>query len=274
MKIRKVHTLFKKYSFSGVLYGSTINRHGALVTTFAQTRKIKTVNLQHGLLGEIGHLPVNAHLNFVWGKSHQDYLLAFGAPKQKIKMVPPVFIRNNSLGLSDFTDKRSVPPAPPLKVLVALQPLGAQHNHTMIRRIENAAKRYPGKVLVSYKLHPDQSRKLYQKQIRSSSSKLLSHSGNSLHNLMKWCDIIITPYSTVAYEGLLCKKAVVFYGRPQPFYYLKGCATFVKTEEDIKKLFLQLIKHPTFLSTLINQLSLKDNIKNHSYAPLAIENYL
>jgi len=91
---------------------------------------------------------------------------------------------------------------------------------------------------------------------------------------MKWCHLIITPYSTVAYEGFLWKKPVVFYGSPRYFYYLKGRPEFISSKADTNKLFLQLIKNPNYLSTLSRQVSLKDKVVTSPSSHLIIENKL
>jgi len=272
--IRKVDTLFKKYSITKVLYGSTINRHGALIATFAQSRNIKSINFQHGILGEIGHLPVNADLNLVWGKSHRDYLESFGAPSRKIKIVPPIVIGRNYLNSPNRQKECALQKTEPIKILIALQPLGLRFNRTMIRHIENAAKRFPGKIFIHYKLHPDQKRNNYATLIHSAHAKLYSHEATTLQNLMKWCHFIITPYSTVAYEGFLCKKPVVFYGSPTHFYYLKGNPKFISSAADTNQLFLQLVKKPSYLATLSRQTSLKDKVEPFPISPLIIENKL
>lgn len=277
IKIRKVHTLFKKYSFTKILYGSTINCHGALITTFAQSRKINTANFQHGLLGELGHLPVNAHVNFVWGESHRDYLVSFGAPSSRFKIVPPVFIRSNTstpLPFSDNQKIRSLQKSQPIKILVALQPLGLRYNRKMIKNIEKAANKFKGELFIYYKLHPDQQRKNYKDLIDSAHASLYSHGETTLQNLLHWCNLIITPYSTVAYEGILYKKPVFFYGSPKRIYYLKGSPKFIRSESDIALLFFRSIKNPTFLSTLSKQLPLKDKAANMSLNLLEIENNL
>ncbi|WP_096439215.1 CDP-glycerol glycerophosphotransferase family protein [Alteribacter populi] len=251
--IRKVNTLFEKYPISKTLYGSTINRHGALITTFAQTRNVQTINFQHGVFGEVAHLPVNADVNLVWGESHKKYLESYGVPADKIMIVPPLFPRS----LQSRTPFHSISHQKK-RVLVALQPLGYGFNKKMIQTIEKAAQPLANRLLIRYKLHPDQRKRRYSTLINPNYSTMYNHGSFSLHTLIEESDIVITPFSTVAYEALLLEKPVVFYSKKTTIYYLRGTPIFVKEFGEFKQLFSKISSEPTYLSTLVAMTKLKD----------------
>ncbi|MBZ5751977.1 CDP-glycerol glycerophosphotransferase family protein [Metabacillus rhizolycopersici] len=263
--IRKVHTLFDKYSISKTLYGSTINRHGALITTFAQSRNIETINFQHGILGELGHLPLNADLHLVWGKSHEEYLKTYGAPSEKMKIAPPHFPKSAKIAYikkspkGDYFLKTNVP-FNQINILVALQPLAESFNKKMIQNIEAAANKFSGKLFIHYKLHPDQSSRSYKNLVTSTNSKLYTHGTVSLQDLIDKSALIITPFSTVSYEALLAQKPVAFYSKPRNIYYLQGKPSFIFSLDEIYKLFSNIIYNQTFLFKLFSQVSIKDEI--------------
>lgn len=256
--IRKIDGLFQRFSIVRTIYGSTINRYGALVTSFAQTRNIFTINLQHGIFGELGHLPVNADLNLIWGNSDLNYLLQFGVPEDKLKIVGPYFFRSTGhlKALGENKKKREVIQ---IKILVALQPLGHQYNKTMISRIEKAAERFQSKLSILYKLHPDQKNVAeYSRYLIHRNSKLLPHGMIPIDELINEADLIITPFSTVAYEAALYDKLVVFYGVQQELYYLEGELSYVYHVSDIEKLFEEMVKDDSYLAQLKKKVNLKD----------------
>lgn len=271
--IRKVHALFDKYSISKTLYGSTINRHGALITTFAQSRRIETINFQHGIFGEMGHLPINADRNLVWGKSHQEYLITYGAPLDKMTIVPPYFPKstistnegeltsNHPKLLQDYVSLKNNVPSFPINILVALQPLSDTFNKKMLQHIEASANKFSGKLYIHYKLHPDQNSEYYKNLIRSPHSKLYIHGIVPLQELIVKADLIITHSSAVAYEALLYRKPVSFYSKPIDIYYLQGIPLFIRNSSEIYQLFLKIVTDPTCLSKLSSQISLKDDHK-------------
>lgn len=257
--IRKIDGLFQRFPIIRTIYGSTINRYGALVTSFAQTRNIFTINLQHGIFGELGHLPVNADLNLIWGKSDLNYLLQFGVPEDKLRIVGPIFFRSAEL-LKPSSDNREKRKTDPIKILVALQPLGHQFNKTMISRIEKAAEPFQSKLRILYKLHPDQKNVAeYSRYLMHRNSKLLPHGTIPLSDLMNESDLVMTPFSTVAYEAALSDKFVVFYGIKQELYYLEGELSFVYHVSEIEKLFGEIVKNPSYLSQLKKKVVLKDS---------------
>ncbi|MBU9723454.1 MULTISPECIES: CDP-glycerol glycerophosphotransferase family protein [Bacillaceae] len=249
-RIRQVQTLFEQYPIKLTVYGSTINRHGCLVTSFAQNRKILTVNIQHGIFGELAHLPVNADVNIVWGESHRQYLISHGAPKNKIKVAAPLFFRSSNTNSKNrkYTKKRS---HYDLNLLVALQPLGYVYNKKLIKKIERAISNIPYNIKVTYKLHPDQrKKKMYKKLLLQRGSAIVAHGKKPLREMIIQSNLIITPYSSVAYEALILEKPVVFYGTVPPLYYLKKQPRPLRSSKQIKKMILQSIKNPTFLKSL------------------------
>ncbi|MGJ9385330.1 CDP-glycerol glycerophosphotransferase family protein [Salipaludibacillus sp. CF4.18] len=256
-RIRRTHTLFDEFKISKTIYGSTVNRYGSLVTTFAKSRFIFTVNIQHGILTELGHFPVNADLNFVWGKSHRDYLVENGALKNNIKTIGPVFLRN----LEDATKrgKQSTKRGDQLHLLVAMQPIGFAFNQQMITMIENAVKRLPEKIFVNYKLHPDQrNRERYEKLLVNKNSTILLHGEIPLNDLITDSDIILTPFSTVAYEALMREKIVIFYQDLGDLYYLKNPPLFVQNEKELHDILRKMLDDENFLADSQTRLVLKD----------------
>ncbi|WP_181348839.1 hypothetical protein [Thalassobacillus sp. CUG 92003] len=264
VSIRKLHTLFEKYPISKTLYGSTINRHGVLVTTFAQSRHICTINFQHGILGDIGHLPLNADMNLVWGKSHQKFLEFHGAPKEKIKIVPPYFPKSHIHQKSSPPPSRriSTPPnkhstSAPYHVLVALQPLGEAFNTKMIRDIETAVRPYAPNIRIHYKLHPDQNASTYKPLLSSIHSRIHQHGSTSLQQLITLSDFMITHSSAAAYEALLSNKPVYYYSKPKPIYYLKSQPQFINNQQNTKRLFMKLISTP---GLVLQPMTLNDHL--------------
>ncbi|WP_394184827.1 hypothetical protein [Metabacillus halosaccharovorans] len=280
--IRKVHWLFEKYSFSKTIYGSTINRHGALITTFAQSRKIETINFQHGIMGEIGHLPINADINLVWGKSHLDFLSAFGAPKEKMKIVPPYFPKSKKLitkiintepKLSNHSIKTNENRLP-INILVALQPLSIDFNKRMIQNIESSSNKFAGKFHIHFKLHPDQDIKDFKNLVSSPNSYLYEHNTITIQELLSKCDLLITHSSAVAFEALILRKAAVFYSSQTNMYYLQGTPLFVKTNEEVYNLFSRLAISPSFLKDIASRISLKDDHTYYKSENYNIEQYI
>lgn len=271
-KIRKVHTLFHKYPIAKTLYGSTINRHGALISTFAQTRKIETLNFQHGVFADISHLPVNADLNLVWGESHQDFLLSHGVAANKIQIVTPFFPK--SIGSSSTSSvaatQKLLGQSSPINILVALQPLEYSFNKKMIQNIEITANKFPGKLLLKYKLHPDQDSKAYSPLFSSPHSQLYAHGDVSSHHLIMQSDLLITAFSAMAFEALVENVPVAFYSKPREFYYLEGKVPFVYEEDELYELFSTIVNDSTFLTKLSAQMSLKDDIKANELSDFSV----
>jgi hypothetical protein len=258
LDVRRVHTLFDRYSIRRTVYGSTINHHGALMTSFAQSRNVHTVNIQHGLMAPLAHFPVNADLNFVWGKSHADFLKSYGAPPNKIVVSGPCFYRNLPTGNKAAAKMGSAE----LHVLVALQPLGNQHNKTLIRTIEQAAKPYDGKIAVSYKLHPDQGNSSYfRKSLRCRKSKIFRHGILPLNEMIDRSDVVITPYSSVAYEALISAKPVIFYRKPGFVYYIRNAPVCFHSAAGLKQILSKAIVNPRYLTSLYARMGVIDKVK-------------
>lgn len=74
-RVRQLYYLFEHFPIMEVIYGSTLNANGVLVTSVAQKMGAFTVNMQHGVFGEVGHLPVNADLQLVWGDPIRNFSL-------------------------------------------------------------------------------------------------------------------------------------------------------------------------------------------------------
>ncbi|MBU7592273.1 hypothetical protein [Metabacillus halosaccharovorans] len=271
--IRKVSTLFEKYSFFTTLYGSTINNHGALVTTFAQTRNIKTINYQHGILGELGHLPINADINILWGNSHLEYLKRFGVPLNKMKILMPIFPKSiqsklqinerklqtsklESIGKHTFVNGK-------FHVLVALQPLSHDFNKKMIRDIELAANDhyFQSKLHIHYKLHPDHESSEFKKLIINGNSQLYSHGVISTQELLSKTNLVITQSSTIAYEAFISNKPVVFYSKPTDIYYLEGNPYFIDSKAKVERLFYKMTQNEKHLPLILSRTNLKDKFE-------------
>lgn len=256
-RIRQMQTLFSTYPITKTIYGSTLNRHGSLVTSVAQSKQLFTVNIQHGLIGELGHLPLNADLHLVWGEADARYLESFGANRHQLHVCGPVFIRNYEAKYvttehNEFSPKK-------LRVLVALQPLGRIFNRRMIQTIEKAASGVPEQLIIDYKLHPDQGKgKRYEALLHSPFSKLIPHHKGNLQNLLSQADIIITHSSAVAYEGFLHNKAILFYGSPISFYYLRGTPFFFQDSLCLHEVFAKALQRPQFLEDLRSRCTLID----------------
>lgn len=259
-RIRKVHYLFDQYSIKRTIYGSTINEHGALITSYAQTRGIPTVNLQHGLLGKLGHLPVNADLNLVWSQADQDFLISEGVDSRKIRIIGPYFVQSlGQTGRSRYL--KIMRKLKRLKVLVALQPLGVEANRKLIAELEGAKAAFPEWIAIFYKLHPEQRNILkYQNLIKQRHSYLVPHDSYSLHELLREADLVITPFSTVAYEAILLNKPVVFFGKQRYLYYLSGEAVFLNRHLPAKELFTRIINDNNYLNLIRNKTKLKSGV--------------
>ncbi|WP_026691182.1 CDP-glycerol glycerophosphotransferase family protein [Alteribacter aurantiacus] len=237
--LRRMHTLFDKHTITTTFYGSTLNRHGGFVTSFAQTRRAKTINYQHGLLGDIGHLPSNADLHLVWGPSHVNYLVSNGVPKKKVKIATPVFVRSGRAKVSARKHKKK-------QILVAMQPLGKGFNRRMIRRIEGAAKGIENRLQLNIKLHPDHHQKSFRRWTKGKSTTVYPHGSIPLNQLIQEADLVITPYSTVGYEAMLVGKPVVFYTKKKQLYFVKG---------PLKRATSRASLHTIFLSVLANKVT-------------------
>lgn len=240
IQMGRIDTLFHIYKIKRVIYGSTVNRHGVLATTYAQLRRIPTVNIQHGILGSIGHFPINASLNLMWGPSHQAYIEQYGKPYHAIELIRPLFVRD----LSQLQQRQLPEPENQnrrLCILVAMQPFSQTYNVRLIQRLELAGEQLPFPIQFIYKLHPDQQRAAtYQRLLRHSTSKIVRHGERTLAELFRISDAIITPFSTVGIEALLHNKPVIHYGKPYPLYYLKEQPPFVQKAKDIKAALIEL----------------------------------
>lgn len=264
--IKKAKHLFDSYSIKQVLYGSTINKHGALITTIAQIRQIPTINLQHGILGEIGHLPVNADLNLVWGKPDLDFLVNYGANINRLKIVGPFFLQSSKISTReniekkpDQLEKKPNQSEKTLNVLVALQPLGLNFNKKFIEKIERASQAVSENIFVKYKLHPDQTKyKKYEGYLIRNNSYIIVHNKAPLYKLISEADLVITPFSTVGLEALILNIPVVFYGKKQELYYLAGEVPQFYQTHSIKELFLKSLTDINYLTLLKESINLKD----------------
>lgn len=257
--IKKVKHLFNTYPIKQVLYGSTINKHGALITTLAQTRQIPTINLQHGILGELGHLPVNADLNLVWGNPDLNFLVNYGADVDRIKIVGPFFLQSSINSTRENIEKKPNQPRKKLNILVALQPLGSNFNKKLIEKIERASQAVSENIFVRYKLHPDQTKyKMYEGYLIRNNSYIIAHNKTPLYKLIFEADLVITPFSTVGLEALILNIPVIFYGKKRKLYYLSGEVPQFYQTHSIKELFLKSLTDTNYLTLLKESIILKD----------------
>lgn len=258
-RIRQLRILFDHYPIREVIYGSTLNAMGVLVTSVAQKMNVFTVNMQHGVFGEVGHLPVNADLQLVWGEAHKKFLISYGAPGTKIRCVNPIFIQSINHEQIGFTDQTWTVQNE-FHILVALQPFGYSRNKYMIETIEKAVRPFSNKVRIRYKLHPDQSKgmKLYSKLLKNKTSCLVEHGAVPLKKLMPNADLIITAFSTVAYEGVLCGKPVLFFGKQTSVYYLHHTPLFAHNVVALRKFIQKALRNSSFLDLYCRRLVLTD----------------
>lgn len=258
--IRKAKHLFDTYPIKQVFYGSTINKHGALITTIAKTRQIPTINLQHGILGELGHLPVNADLNLVWGKPDSDFLVNHGADIDRLIIVGPFFLQSSINSTKKNIEKKPNQSEKKLNILVALQPLGSNFNKRMIEKIEKASQDVSENIIVKYKLHPDQTKyKKYKGYLIRNNSYIIVHNKEPLYNLISEADLVITPFSTVGLEALILNVPVAFYGEEQTFYYLSGEVPHIYETTKIGELLQKGLTDPNYLTLLKEKVNLRDN---------------
>jgi len=256
--IKKTKYLFDSYPIKQVLYGSTINKHGALITTLAQARQIPTINLQHGILGELGHLPVNADLNLVWGKPDLEFLVNYGADVDRLKIVGPFFLQSSIYSIKRNIEKNPNQSEKEINILVALQPLGSNFNKRMIEKIEKASQDVSENIFVKYKLHPDQTEyKQYEGYLIRNKSYIV-YNKEPLYKLISEADLVITPFSTVGLEALILDVPVAFYGENQTFYYLLGEIPQIFQMHTIKELFLKSLTDTNYLTLLKEKVKLKD----------------
>lgn len=257
-RVRQLYYLFEHFPIMEVIYGSTLNANGVLVTSVAQKMGAFTVNMQHGVFGEVGHLPVNADLQLVWGGSHKEFLTSYGVPEEKIECIPPLFMQSIASEQSSAKRKGT---SKKFHLLVALQPLGFSSNRYMIETIEEAVRDFSNRVRVSYKLHPDQTNgvKLYSGLLKNKHSRLVIHGTLPLPELMSQADLIITAFSTVAYEGILKGKPVLFFGKKRPIYYLQRTPSFVYQVAAIRRFLRRALQNKQFLSIYRQGLVLKES---------------
>lgn len=239
--------IYKKHRIAMVLYNSTVNHHGALACTAAKLRKIPVINIQHGVFGSLGHLPVNADLNAVWGESHKKFLMRHGAKDDSIIVTGPLFFRN--LEKHKDAKRLSKLSGSIITVLVALQPLGKAFNLRMLQHVERAVPVPKKQFQIIYKLHPDQDHTegtLLNKAVRSlhSQSEIVRHGQWPLEQLIDLCDIVITPYSSVAYEAALKKKPVLFYRKTSKPYYMLSQPRYFRNSKHLNGIFQQSLKRP------------------------------
>lgn len=267
----QMNSIFTKYSIKRVIYGSTLNRQGVLAASVAQSRSIPVVNIQHGIFGVFGHIPVNANLNLVWGPSHKSFLTAHGAPSKRIKLTTPTFYRSDSNRIRSHTLKTKNKNKP--TVLVALQPLGNRYNRRFVSTIERAAKlvnkNRKVKYRILYKLHPDQGagRSIRPKKL-STRSKWIPHRNGKLNHLLDQSHVCITPYSTVALESYIRGVPVLFYGPSRNPYYLRSVPPHFQSARKcislLRRYFAQKDRHKLAFSMLKDaypQLRIKKNTK-------------
>ncbi|MFD2670551.1 CDP-glycerol glycerophosphotransferase family protein [Marinicrinis sediminis] len=266
LRLRKMQTLFKRYAIKRTIYGSTLNRHGSLVTTYAQTRRIPTLNVQHGIFGPLGHLPVNADLNFVWGRSHAEYLQSFGAKPANLIVNGPLFFRSCKLRHRQAAHEASLSSADsPLRVLVALQPLGRTYNRTLIRIIEQAARSTSSHIQLQYKLHPDHGAgRPYRRYVQRRQSRLVPHGHIPLESLIDACDLVITPYSSVAFEGMIQQKPVLFYRKPPPLYYLEQSPIYFRESAALQSWLAAALKDKSALQAIQERNKPKDALPDQA----------
>ncbi|RNA66763.1 CDP-glycerol glycerophosphotransferase family protein [Alteribacter keqinensis] len=263
--IKRLHSLFEYHPIKKTLYGSTINCHGALVTTFAQSRMIPTINYQHGLLGEEGHLPVNADVHLVWGNSHKQYLQSHGAPSHLIHVVQPSFqdnVRSKKTNIKKSSKKQ---------VLIALQPLSHRFNKRMIKTIEAAAEKFSKHLHLTVKLHPAQSGHRLRKIITPKMTTLLPHGSVPLYDLIEQADLVVTSFSTVGYEALLLGKPVIYYSNnPSFFYFLKNNPVCGTKQVQYERLFKSLI----LTNDSLVKTNVRDDLKDYGQKAPGLEYYL
>jgi len=122
--------------------------------------------------------------------------------------------------------------------------------------------------IVNYKLHPDQlKQERYKKILMNKGSTIIPHGKIPLIELIREANVIITPFSTVAYESLLHNKPVIFYEDPGELYYLCHSPLYVKNESDLRKILIKALQNEDFLSSLQSRFTLKDRPNKKTIKP-------
>lgn len=194
---------------------------GKVFTMVANRLGISSLVIQNGLYGatadalRVGFLPVSAKTVCVWGEKSRDILIQHAVPSEKIKIVgQPRFDQlSQPVSETQMQQLRSVLRLPEHRYLVVFA------SQNIFRRIQqhigllNAFKRVVSTVpaaMVMIKTHPAEDTGLWKKAedlVGASGVRLVSQI--DLYTLLRASDLVITVFSTVGLEALMCGRPLI-----------------------------------------------------------------
>lgn len=217
------------------------SRFGRALVTIAETKKIKTMLVQHGLITD-HPLFAGSRItkNAVYGKETMENLLKRGTKKSQIKIVGqaeemPEYSAVNAkkeicmeLGLEE--NKKMV--------IFSSQALQEEINRKPFEAIYSVMERFP-EVQFVVKLHPDETKKLHEEMFRKFGVKNVTIVKDvNLKKLLLACDLLINIYSTVGIEAMCFGKPLISVNvdnLPEKFFPKKGSGIFiVKTRSELE----------------------------------------
>jgi len=215
-----------------------INTIGNIAVFVAKQRRIKTLCIQHGVIGDIlGFTPVSVDKITVWGNSSRRALIKKTVPKEKIIITGASKFDNIGKFNEEITKNIAREIGLDLsKKYVLFTTQNIPLIEETVKHLCIAVKSISGLQLV-IKTHPaEYSIKNYQQIIKKSGVKGIVTS-KYLYYLIEGCSAMITVASTTGLEALIMEKPLItlnFFGKTDPMPYAEsGSAIGVYKSEGI-----------------------------------------
>ena len=264
-----------------IVMGTGVTEFDKTLAIIGNQKGVKSLVIQHGLLGHpIGVLPLSTTKIAVYGNWSVDWLVNSGCDPNKIvvtgapryaQLVETHFKKDkiyNQLGLD--SNKELLVFATQIaggKLGFANLHLSHKEGKDLLYAIVNLMKNYPDKQLV-IKLKAAQEEEITNKIVNASKLDNIRITLNTnIYELVSACDLLMTPWSTVALEAMIADKPVItinLTGREDIQPYAKsGAAIGVYKAEDLVPAVKKTLYEPEMKKQL--EKNRKEYVSYHVY---------
>lgn len=223
--------------------------------------KIKSINLQHGLISNLSHLykEMSSDLFLVYGNLTKNILLDFGINEERIKVVGSLLLGNQIINPKNIITKTSN-----LNVLVSMSGSGNstsyQHHINIIEAINLVACKFSN-INFNIKLHRKDKIEFYKnlnnKNINIINDNDLLKTNKTFIDLVNENDAMITTTSASMFDAFLLKKPVLgidFYAEfKENEFYKEGLLIISENVVDLENNLKNLKEKPEIFEPIINK---------------------
>ncbi len=280
---RIVNSWVVKGKVDGIVVGQDFHEIQRLIVALGNARGIPTMTLQHGVYNFYPHhvSPISKVVG-IWGKGWTNWFTdCLEVERERIKIIGEPFYddffqKKNDFNKNRFLNRYRIPEGKKI-ILYAYQSNVTTSALSFLRENERIAYKVcktigeNKKYHMIFKLRPSDSIDKGSKIVKGSGAKnitVISKTDNL--ELLKVSDLIITRYSTMAFEGMLLGKPIIilnFY----PLYRNSKSNLFLETsgvvkvnkEEDLLPTIQKILEDPGVKESLAS--GRKEFLKNYFY---------